>query len=94
MPSEYLPPLGGTTLEGPTEGWQHPDAYWTDEVAAALEAARAERRPVTCPVCGQPSGTVSMDAVYAERTEVGGFSAFAGKVGTLITLGCGHTIKR
>lgn len=94
MAFEYIPPMGGTTLEGPVDEWQLPDGYWSEEFAAALETARVERQPVTCPICGQPSETVSMDAIYAERAEPGGFAQFAGNIGTLITLNCGHKIKR
>lgn len=91
----YIPPLGGTTLTGPVADWETPDGYWTEEFGAELESARVERRPVTCPICGEPNGAVSVDAVNAERSTPGRFTEFAGRVGTLVKLeACGHTIKR
>jgi len=92
--SSYVPPLGGTTLTGPVEDWENPDGYWTEDFGFELERARAERRPATCPICGELNGTVSMEAINGERTTPGGLTQFAGRLGTLIRLGtCGHNIK-
>lgn len=89
-------PIGGTTLTGPVEEWQHPDGYWTEEFGAELAQAQAARRPVTCPICAEPNGAVRAEAIAATTPDSSGlFREFAGNVGTLIVLeGCGHTVKR
>ena len=93
--ASYIPPVGGTTLTGPVEDWENPDAYWTEDFGLELERARAERRPVVCPLCGEPNDSVSVDSIAAERSDPGGFTQFAGHVGALVRLGtCGHTIKK
>ncbi|MFI9598963.1 hypothetical protein ACIHCX_03610 [Streptomyces sp. NPDC052043] len=93
--ASYIPPLGGTVLTGPVEDWEHPDGIWSDGFGVELERASAERRPVACPICGEPNDTVTMDAIAGEQTSPEGFAEFAGHLGTLIRLGsCGHTIKR
>jgi len=93
--ASYIPPLGGTIITGPVADWDNPDGYWSEEFGTELDRARAERRPVTCPVCGEPNSAVSVDAINAQRDAPGRFTEFAGRVGSLIKLeDCGHTVKR